>query len=212
VSRTRVKFCGMTRVEDAMMAAAMGVDAIGLVFTARSRRFLAIDRARAIRAAMPPFVDVVALFMDDDAAWVEEVVAQVRPDFLQFHGSEPAEACRAFDTPYFKAIAMGDTAAPARDLDDYADAAALLLDGHVPGEGGGSGQTFDWTRVPSGHKQPLVLAGGLHAENVGEAIARVRPWAVDVSSGIEAAPGIKDPAAMRAFLDAVRAADRHPTD
>jgi phosphoribosylanthranilate isomerase len=207
-----VKFCGMTRLEDAMMAAAMGVDAIGLVFTPRSRRCVAIERARAIREAMPPFVDVVALFMDDERAFIEAVMASVRPDYLQFHGREPAPSCRAFGVPYFKAVAMGGEAAPA-DLADYADAAALLLDGHAPGEAGGSGQSFDWARTPTaGNQPPLVLAGGLRADNVAEAIARVRPWAVDVSSGIESAPGIKDPAAMRAFLDAVRLADRHPTD
>lgn len=207
MSRTRVKFCGMTRLEDAMMAAAMGVDAIGLVFTPRSRRCVAIERAQAIRQAMPPFVDVVALFMDDEHAFIETVMASVRPDYLQFHGREPAASCRAFGVPYFKAVAMGGDEAPA-DLADYADAAALLLDGHAPGEAGGSGQSFDWARAPAAGKQPLVLAGGLHADNVAAGITRVRPWAVDVSSGIESAPGIKDPAAMRAFLDAVHAADR----
>ncbi len=207
MSRTRVKFCGMTRIEDAMMAAAMGVDAIGLVFTARSRRCVAIDRARAIREAMPPFVDVVALFMDDDRALIEDVLLAVRPDYLQFHGREPAADCRVHGKPYLKAVAMGGGVSVDRGLDAYPDATALLLDGHAPGEGGGRGTVFDWSRIPVGGKQPLVLAGGLHADNVGEAIARVRPWAVDVASGIESAPGIKDPAAMRRFLAAVRQAD-----
>ena len=212
MSRTRIKFCGITRVEDAMRAAVMGADAIGMVFTARSPRCVAIERARAIRAAVPPFVDVTALFMDDDRDWVEEVVARVQPHYLQFHGEESREECTSYARPYLKAIAMGEGAGALERLAGYPDAAGLLLDGHGLGEAGGSGRAFDWSLVPAAAKQPLILAGGLDAQNVGRAIAVARPWAVDVSSGIESMPGIKDPAAMRAFIDAVREADRHPPD
>jgi len=212
LSRTRIKFCGITRVEDAMRAAVMGADAIGMVFTARSPRCVAIERARAIRAAVPPFVDVTALFMDDDRDWVEEVVARVQPHYLQFHGEESREECTSYARPYLKAIAMGEGAGALERLAGYPDAAGLLLDGHGLGEAGGSGRAFDWSLVPAAAKQPLILAGGLDAQNVGRAIAVARPWAVDVSSGIESMPGIKDPAAMRAFIDAVREADRHPPD
>lgn len=208
MSRTRIKFCGMTRVEDAMMAAALGVDAIGLVFTTRSRRCVALERARAIRDAMPPFVDVVALFMDDERAWIEEVLASVRPDFLQFHGQESAEACRAYGRPYLKAIAMGEGMRALDRLAAYPDAAGLLLDGHGLGEAGGGGQVFDWSKMPVGGKQPMILAGGLNPDNVAQAIATARPWAVDVASGIESAPGVKDPRAMRQFVASVRAADQ----
>ncbi len=205
--RTRVKFCGMTRVEDAMRAAALGVDAIGMVFTARSRRCLAIERARAIREALPPFVDTVALFMDDDAGWIGAVIEAVRPHLLQFHGSESPQACAMHGIPYLKAFAMGEGRHGLERVDDYAQAAAWLLDGHAVGEAGGIGQVFDWSLVPVATKRPWVLAGGLHADNVGQAIAQARPWAVDVASGIESSPGVKDPRAMRAFIDAVRAAD-----
>ncbi len=195
-----------------MRAAVMGADAIGMVFTARSRRCVAVERARAIRAAVPPFVDVVALFMDDERDWIEEVVARVQPDYLQFHGAETRDQCAAHGRPYLKAVAMGEGAKALDRLDGYPDAAALLLDGHGLGEAGGSGRAFDWSLVPAAVKQPLILAGGLDAGNVARAIAAARPWAVDVSSGIESSPGIKDPAAMRAFVDAVHSADRHPTD
>jgi phosphoribosylanthranilate isomerase len=212
VSRTRIKFCGITRVEDAMRAAAMGADAIGMVFTARSRRCVAIERARAIREAVPPFVDVVALFMDDERDWVEEVVARVQPDFLQFHGAETREECVSHGRPYLKAIAMGEGTKALERMAGYPDAAALLLDGHGLGESGGGGRAFDWSLVPAAARQPLILAGGLDADNVSRAIAVARPWAVDVSSGIESSPGVKDPAAMRAFIDSVQAADLHRTD
>jgi phosphoribosylanthranilate isomerase len=212
VSRTRIKFCGITRVEDAMRASVMGVDAIGMVFTPRSRRCVAVERARAIRSAVPPFVDVVALFMDDERAWIEEVIARVQPDFLQFHGSESPAECASYGRPYLKAIAMGEGAGALERLGDYADARALLLDGHGLGEAGGGGQTFDWSLIPAGGRQPLILAGGLDPSNVARAIAVARPWAVDVSSGIESSPGVKDPAAMRAFIDAVQQADKPRTD
>lgn len=203
----RVKCCGMTRVEDAMLAAELGADAIGLIFTARSRRRVGIDQARAIVRALPPMVTTVALFMDEDAAFVDEVIASVQPALLQFHGAERDDWCAQFGRPYLKAVAMGEGGDALPRLRAFPGAAGLVLDGHGLGEAGGSGKTFDWSLMPRDLAQPLILAGGLHAGNVTEAIRIARPWGVDVSSGIESAPGIKDPARLAAFLAAVRAAD-----
>ncbi|HET7267476.1 MAG TPA: phosphoribosylanthranilate isomerase [Oleiagrimonas sp.] len=207
MNRTRVKFCGMTRVEDAVFAARLGVDAVGLVFTRRSPRFVEPAQARAIAAALPPLVDVVALFMDDDAAWVREVERAVHPHWLQFHGSEDDAFCAGFDTPHVKAIAMGSEGDVGTRMAAHPSARAFVFDGHAAGTQGGRGQGFDWSRLPRDAGHPLVLAGGLHADNVASAIERVRPWAVDVSSGIESAPGVKEPAKSAAFVRAVREAD-----
>ena len=205
---TRIKCCGMTRVEDALLAAQCGVDAIGLVFAARSKRHLSVAQARDIRFALPPFVTSVALFMDDTAERVAEIIDAVQPDLLQFHGSEEDGWCAQFGRRYMKAIAMGDGAAALPRLRAYPRAAALLLDGHAGGQAGGTGHAFDWSLLPRDLTQPVVLAGGLDARNVGDAIRAVHPWAVDVASGIESAPGIKDPQRMLQFIAAVRAADR----
>lgn len=206
MKRTRIKFCGMTRVEDALAAVELGADAIGIVLTARSRRFAGVERAREIRRALPPFVAVTALFMDDEPAFVAEAVARVAPDLLQFHGGEAAPDCVRYGYPYLKAVAMrgGDWRAV---IGAHPQAAAFVLDGHGAGEQGGSGRTFDWTAAPHDSGKPVVLAGGLVPENVGAAIAAVRPYAVDVASGIEAEPGVKDVDKMRRFIAAVRAAD-----
>ncbi len=201
---TRIKCCGMTRVEDALLAARLGADAIGLVFTARSARRVSIEQAAQIRRALPPFVSAVALFMDDDAALVREVIDAVQPDLLQFHGQESDAWCVQFGQRYLKAIAMGEGAAALPRLHDYPGAVALLLDGHGLGEVGGSGRTFDWSQMPRDLTQPLILAGGLTADNVAQAIRTARPWAVDVASGIEISPGIKDAGKMEALIDAVR--------
>jgi phosphoribosylanthranilate isomerase len=207
---TRVKCCGMTRVEDAVLAAELGADAIGLIFTARSRRQVGVDRARAIARALPPMVTTVALFMDEDAAFVDEVIATVQPDLLQFHGAESDPWCAQFGRPYLKAVAMGEGREALPRLRAFPGAAGLVLDGHGLGEAGGSGKAFDWSLMPRDLAQPVILAGGLQPGNVGEAIRIARPWGVDVSSGIESAPGIKDPARLAAFLAAVRAADATP--
>lgn len=201
---TRIKCCGMTRIEDAQLAAQYGADAIGLIFTARSKRQVGIAQARAICAALPPFVSTVALFMDDDAAYVREVLTEVQPDLLQFHGNENDAWCGQFGHRYLKAIAMGEGAAALPRLREYPGATGLLLDGHGLGESGGSGKAFDWSLMPTDLAQPLILAGGLSAENVAHAVRTAQPWAVDVSSGIESAPGIKDAAKMHAFIEAVR--------
>ncbi len=204
---TRIKCCGMTRVGDALLAAQLGADAIGLVFTARSRRRVTLARAREIVVALPPLVASVALFMDDEPGLVRQVLDSVRPTLLQFHGNESDAWCAQFGQPFLKAVAMGEGAAALPRLQQYPHAAGLLLDGHAAGAVGGSGRTFDWSLLPRGLAQPLILAGGLHAGNVGEAVRAVRPWAVDVASGVESAPGIKDPDQLEAFIRAVRAAD-----
>jgi phosphoribosylanthranilate isomerase len=201
--RTRVKFCGMTRPDDALVAARVGADAIGLVFYAPSPRAVSLDVARAIVSVLPPFISVVGLFVNAAHETVSEVLDQVRIDVLQFHGDEPADDCQRYGRPYIKACRVGegtDVEALARE---HVGAAALLLDTYDPALVGGTGKTFDWERVPHRLPLPLILAGGLTPENVAEAIRAVRPYAVDVSGGIEAAKGIKDAQCMQRFMDAV---------
>ncbi|WP_426689248.1 phosphoribosylanthranilate isomerase [Rhodanobacter ginsengiterrae] len=204
---TRIKCCGMTRVEDALLAARLGVDAIGLVFTERSKRRVSLAQARAIVDALPPFVATVALFMDDEASLVRQVLDEVRPTLLQFHGGESDAWCTQFERPFLKAIAMGQGAASPPRFGEHPHAAAILLDGHGIGEAGGTGKVFDWRLLPAELGLPVILAGGLHAGNVGEAIRTARPFAVDVASGIESAPGVKDPVRLAAFVRAVREID-----
>jgi phosphoribosylanthranilate isomerase len=214
---TRIKFCGFTRADDVRIAVELGVDAIGLVLTRKSQRFLGLSQARALRRSLPPFVSAVALFMDDDAGWIEEVIAGVQPDLLQFHGSESGGFAASFMRPYIKAVPMASVADVAAYVALHPEACGFLLDSHAVGQVGGTGGRFDWSRVPR-LARSLLLAGGLDALNVAQALALVRPYAVDVSSGIESSPGIKDAAKMRAFVAAVRAADaqqlpqhdRHP--
>lgn len=204
---TRIKCCGMTRAEDAVLAVRLGADAIGLVFTARSRRQVTPVHACAIVDALPPFVTTVALFMDDDARLVDDVIQQVQPDLLQFHGGESDGWCAQFGRPFLKAVPMGGGTSALAHLRDFPSAAGLLLDGHGAGEPGGTGKAFDWSLLPGELTQPLIVAGGLHAGNVGDAVRRLRPWAVDVASGVEASPGIKDAGRLAAFVQAVREAD-----
>lgn len=206
---TRIKFCGFTRGADLDVALALGVDAVGLIFDPRSKRAVGIDAAIELRARVPVFVICVALFRDADAAMVDEVVRRVSPDLLQFHGGETPAFCAQWPRPYIKAVPMaGD-----QDLEtwcrDYADARGLLLDSHAPGALGGTGETFDWSLAPKNLSKSWVLAGGLSPDNVEQAVTMAAPDAVDVSSGIESAPGIKDAARMKAFVDAVRRADRN---
>jgi len=204
VSRTRIKFCGLTRLDDVRAAVELGVDAIGFVLTKKSRRCVDPAQARALRDALPPFVSAVALFMDDDPAWIEQAITTLRPDLLQFHGAESAAFAERFDRPYLKAIPMASIVDVAAFAAGHPHARGFLLDSHALGAAGGSGEAFDWTRVPRDFARPLVLAGGLDAGNVAQAIALARPCAVDVSSGIESAPGIKDASKMRAFVAAAR--------
>lgn len=202
--RTRVKICGITRLEDALAAVRAGADAIGLVFDPASPRCVVLDQARAIVSSLPPFITAVGLFVDAAPARVREVLNGVRLDLLQFHGTETPEQCRQYARPYVKAIRMHPDIDLYAEARRYADAAALLLDSFVAEVAGGSGRTFDWARVPRDLGRPLILAGGLTPENVGEAIRRVRPYAVDVSSGVERSKGVKDPDKIAAFLKAVR--------
>jgi phosphoribosylanthranilate isomerase len=206
-ARTRIKFCGITRLEDALAAAALGVDALGFVLVPGSPRQLTLAVAAAIRRQVPPLVWTVALLRNPAAEQVREAVAALRPDLLQFHGEETPEFCAASGLPYLKAVAMRGLRRPLAEIArDYAGAAALLLDGHGAGELGGQGRTFDWAQA-AGVDKPLILAGGLHADNVAGAIRAARPYAVDVSSGIESQPGIKDSGKMAAFVRQVRDAD-----
>lgn len=201
---TRVKICGITRAEDALAVAASGADAIGLVFYAPSPRHVVVHQARAIIEALPPFVTTVGLFVDADPDFVRTVLGELPLDLLQFHGTEKPEYCRAFGRPYLKAVRVK----PGVDLVQYAslypDAKGLLLDAHVEGIAGGTGQAFDWNLIPSTLPLPVVLSGGLDPANVAEAIRRVRPAAVDVSSGVESAKGIKDAAKIAGFMQGVR--------
>ncbi|QOW18738.1 phosphoribosylanthranilate isomerase [Lysobacter ciconiae] len=213
--RTRIKFCGFTRPGDVRLACELGADAIGFVFAHGSSRRIAPAEARAMRQALSPMVDSVALFSDNPAEEVREVVRQIRPSLLQFHGSEDDAFCRAFGVPYLKAIAMGSPIAnehPAALQQQYPSAAGFLFDSHGAGGSGGSGKVFDWSRIPAGVQKPFVLAGGLTADNVFDAIIATMPWAVDVSSGIESAPGLKDGDRMRRFVEQVRRADCHVLD
>jgi phosphoribosylanthranilate isomerase len=204
--RTRVKVCGITRTQDAQAAADAGADAIGLVFYPPSPRYLSAERAVEIRDALPPFVQTVALFVNPDAAQVAQVIGRVRPAMLQFHGEETPEFCAQFGMPYVKACRVR----PGGDLLEYlrpfSRAAAWLFDSYVA-EYGGVGESFDWSLVPAARERPLILSGGLSRENVAEAIRRLRPWGVDVSSGVESAKGIKDAARIAAFIAEVENAD-----
>lgn len=207
--RTRIKFCGLTRAEDLAEACALGVDAIGFVFAERSKRRVSVQAAAALRLTLQPFVDSVALFMDNDVDTVRDSIATVRPTWLQFHGSEDDAFCAGFDLPYLKAIAMGGNAGiDAASLQrDYPRAAGFLFDSNASGQAGGSGHTFDWSRIPADCPRPYLLAGGLHPDNVFEAIRATGCWGVDVSSGIESAPGVKNHERMRRFVAEVRRAD-----
>lgn len=206
--RTRVKICGITRCEDARLAVDAGVDAIGLVFYEKSPRYVTNKQAAEISHLVPAFVSRVALFKDAEQQMIESVLEQVEIDLIQFHGSETAAYCEQFNWPYIKAIGMKGTEHDADFLiasaEKYHSAKALLLDGHAPGEAGGTGETFDWSSI-SRVEKPLVLAGGLNADNVRQAIKIVQPYAVDVSSGVESAPGIKDKEKVAAFMEQVAA-------
>jgi phosphoribosylanthranilate isomerase len=204
--RTRIKICGITRTEDAQAAARAGADAIGLVFYPPSPRFLSLEWARELRNELAPFVMPVALFVNPTAAEVYTVLERVRPAMLQFHGEETPVFCSQFGVPYIKACRVNPGVDLLEYLRPFSGAAGWLLDSHV-GEYGGVGERFDWSLVPAERMHPLILSGGLTRENVREAIRRVRPWAVDVSSGVESAKGIKDAARIAAFIAEVRHAD-----
>jgi phosphoribosylanthranilate isomerase len=205
--RTRVKICGIREPAHARIAAEAGADAIGLVFHPDSPRYVTAAQAARVVAQLPPFVMAVGLFVNHAEAQVREVLATVALDLLQFHGDEPAEFCERFARPYVRAVRMG----PEADLLEYAGrfkrAKALLLDAHVAGERGGTGRGFDWARIPRELPIPIILSGGLNVENVARAVREVRPWAVDVSSGVETGRGSKDPDKIVEFIRSVRRED-----
>jgi phosphoribosylanthranilate isomerase len=204
--RTRIKICGLTRSEDVDAAVAAGADAIGFVFYEPSPRHVALERARELARRLPPFVTPVGLFVNADAARVAAAVTAIPQLVLQFHGDESVASCEAFARPYLRAARIEPGFVLVDFAAQYSSAQAILLDAHVDGYGGG-GKVFDWSLIPSNVRSPVVLSGGLHAGNVAEGIRQVRPWAVDVSSGVESAKGIKDAAAIRRFCTAVREAD-----
>ncbi len=205
--RTRVKICGITSVQDGVAAARHGADAIGLIFYPPSPRRVALEQARSIAAGLPPFVARVAVFVDPAPAEVEAVIRACRPDVLQFHGAEAPELCRGFGVPYLKAARVGREGDLLEYLAPFHDAAGWLLDTYREELYGGTGEAFDWDTIPPRPARPIVLSGGLDAQNVGRAIRRVRPWAVDVSSGVESAKGVKDERLIAAFIAGVRNAD-----
>lgn len=206
--RTRVKICGLTQVEDARRVAQAGADSIGLVFYAPSPRAVSIDQAQLICAALPAFVTVTALFVDEQVARIEHILQQLPIDLLQFHGDESAEFCRQFGMPYIKALRVRPGLDLQQQAEHYHDARGLLCDAYKAGVPGGTGETFDWQLLENPLPLPVILAGGLNVANVSQAVATVKPYAVDVSGGVESAKGIKDIDLVQRFIQEVARGDR----
>jgi len=206
LSVVRSKICGITRVDDALTAAKAGADAIGLVFYAKSPRAVDVRQAREIVAALPPFVTTVGLFVNASRCEINEILDAVPLDMLQFHGDETPAQCEGFHRPWFKALRVGNGEDIEAQVARYANASGILLDTFVAGVPGGTGERFDWSLIPAALAKPLILAGGLTSENVQQAIAQVRPYAVDVSGGVEASKGVKDASKVMAFVGRVRSA------
>ncbi|MGH8119865.1 MAG: phosphoribosylanthranilate isomerase [Gammaproteobacteria bacterium] len=206
-TRVRIKICGITRLEDALAATRLGADAIGLVFFSDSPRAVSIDAARRITGILPPFVAKVGLFVNATSAAIEKVLQAVALDLLQFHGDEEPEECGRYSKPYIKAVRMHDGIDVGREEQRYAGASALLLDAYVADQHGGTGKTFDWSRIPAHAGKPVILAGGLTPANVANAIRQTLPYAVDVSGGVESGKGIKDARKMAEFIREVRYAE-----
>lgn len=205
--RTRIKICGITRPEDGLEAVRLGADAIGLVFYSKSPRLVDNTQARLICQALPPFVTVVGLFVNAEPERIKLVLESVPLDVIQFHGSEIPGECDIYGRPYIKAVTMEPGLDISSVLEDYPNATGFLLDAYHPDLPGGSGQVFDWHEIPTDLPKPIILAGGLDPDNVAEAVRRVSPYAVDVSSGVEVSKGIKDPAKIAAFIRGVRSVD-----
>ncbi|WP_245686091.1 phosphoribosylanthranilate isomerase [Terasakiispira papahanaumokuakeensis] len=206
--RPRIKICGLTCIEDALAAVEVGADAIGLVFYEPSSRSVSPDEAREMIQALPPFVTTVGLFVNPEATEVEACLNQVPLDLLQFHGNESNSFCEQFQRPWIKAVRMKDDVRLDQLNDLWPGARGFLLDAYRPGVPGGTGDTFDWTRIPHQRDYPLILAGGLTPDNVGAAVSQTNPFAVDVSGGVESSPGRKSTVTMRAFIKAVYKASR----
>ncbi|WP_232848833.1 phosphoribosylanthranilate isomerase [Amphritea pacifica] len=205
--RTRVKICGITRLEDALAAVESGADALGFVFYAPSPRYVEPAVAEAIIKQLPPFVTTVALFVNASVDQVQTTMAQTGIDLLQFHGDESPEYCAQFDRPYFKALRMSPDIDVVAETKRFSLARGILLDAYRPGVPGGTGEAFDWERIPSDIDKPLILAGGLDQSNVAQAICQVKPYAVDVSGGVEAAKGLKDCEKITSFMNEVARAN-----
>lgn len=209
--KTRIKICGITNPEDAVHAARLGVDAIGLVFYESSPRNVDLDQASTIVNALPPFVTRVGLFVDAAPEQIQGVLEKVGLDLLQFHGDESPTDCEGYNRPYIKAVRMREGVDCVAEAKRFASSRGLLLDSYQHGVPGGTGEAFDWSQIPAAIEQdtgkPIILAGGLNPANVGQAIALVNPYAVDVSGGVESVKGVKDQAKMTAFVEAVHAAD-----
>jgi phosphoribosylanthranilate isomerase len=201
--RTRVKICGITNIDDALSAVDAGCDALGFVFYAKSPRAVTPEQAAEIISKLPAFVTSVALFVNESAEVVNQVIATAGVDLLQFHGDESAEFCSRFSRPYIKALRMKPELDLTAQFETYASSQGILLDAYTPGIPGGTGEMFDWSRIPTELATKIILAGGLSAENVAEAIAQVSPYAVDVSGGVEASKGIKDSNKMTDFMNEV---------
>lgn len=209
--RTRIKICGITRPDDGVAAVRLGVDAIGLVFYAPSPRYVTVTQARAVTDVLPPFVTVVGLFVNAGEEMIEQALAQVPLTLLQFHGDESPEDCRVLGLPYIKAVRVRGADDVAQAAAHYHDARALLLDAYQADVPGGTGKVFDWNLIPRALDKPLILAGGLTADNVADAIRHVRPYAVDVSGGVEERKGIKSADKMAAFVSRVETTNREQT-
>ena len=207
-SRTRIKICGLTRAQDAVAAVNAGADAVGLVFYAPSPRAVDIDTARAVIAAVPPFVSVTALFVNPEPDEVQKVLDSVRIDLLQFHGDEDDDFCSQFKHPYIKAIRVRQASDVVASCMRFPGALAILLDSYKPGVPGGTGETFDWSLVPEELPKPIILAGGLTADNLETGMRTVHPYAVDVSGGVEASKGIKDHGKITEFVNEVYRVDQ----
>ncbi|HVS26823.1 MAG TPA: phosphoribosylanthranilate isomerase [Burkholderiales bacterium] len=203
---TRVKICGITRAQDGAAAGQLGAHAVGLMFYEKSPRFVSLETAREVIAALPPFVARVGVFVNPDEAQVRAVLDALRLDFLQFHGDEAPEFCRRFGAPYLKAVRVKKGVDLLQYASRYHEAKGLLLDAHSESVYGGTGEAFDWRLIPRRLPLPVILSGGLNVANVAAAIRQVKPWAVDVSSGVESAKGIKDAAKIVAFIKKVRSA------
>lgn len=206
-SRTRVKICGITRIEDGVQAAQLGVDALGLVFYAKSPRCVSTKQAQEICESLPGFITTVALFLNPDEALVKQVLSDVNIDLLQFHGTESAEFCESFGKPYIKALGIKGVDDVDALFEQYASARSILLDSHGAGDAGGTGEVFDWFTIPEKLRRKIILAGGLKPDNVAQAIEQVRPYAVDLSSGVESAPGVKEFDLMKRLIEEIKRVD-----
>ena len=206
ITRTRVKICGITSTQDAHNGCAAGADSIGLVFYEKSPRNVSIAQAKEICDSLPPFVTCVGLFLDPTSDFVNSVLAEVKLDLLQFHGIETAELCNSFSRPYIKAIGMEGISSEdefAQATKQYTNAKGFLVDSHATGKAGGTGKTFDWENVPQAQQKPIILAGGLNPENIGDALQQLDLYGVDLSSGVESQAGIKDPEKIKKLMNEV---------